>query len=98
MIKSLPQKGVIHFDSNTNYWYIKLSQEWQNQSSNIVSLSLKYCLDTNQYLNAIDLCNTWSMMIYNGKNGKDRNKFTSNQKNMGHPIIDCITPPSIAGL
>ena len=90
IIKSLPQKGNIYFDSNTNYWYIKLSEQWQKQSSHIAALSSKYCQDTDEYASATALCKRWSMMIINGDDGKD--------DNIEQPAINCVTPPSIAGL
>ena len=91
-IKSLPNYGIITFDSNTNYWYIKLPNEWQNVSSNLAELSQNFVENENnsQYLSAVKLCKTWSSMLLSQQHddGHDNNDT----------MIECVTPPSIAGL
>eukprot|EP01083_Nonionella_stella_P038825 105556_1 len=83
LVRSLPCHGYIEFEQNTSFWYIKLSEEWQNTAAYIAQLCDAYTKGrhTTEYKQSLRLAKTWASLL-----------------NVHKPRIQCITPPSVAGL
>mmetsp|Transcript_4117 Transcript_4117/g.6993 ORF Transcript_4117/g.6993 Transcript_4117/m.6993 type:complete len:274 (-) Transcript_4117:35-856(-) len=81
-LASLPSKGIIKFEEDTNFWSINLGEAWNGEaiSSQIVSLCKPLLEGHGQH----EACHNKAMLWASTLNDKDA-------------VIECVKPPSVAG-